>query len=152
MTWSNQNTARSRLTRRLLGAPPPVLDGGAFSLLLSTGPISFLFNHFTIFLDKNCTYLVTLVVIISQQLAFPALCASSLFLLSFLQPSTFQRSDAFTCFDVSLFLSHACALFCVPKKLNSLVFKQFQTLSQKHPGYRGDASPAHSNLNLRGPK
>jgi hypothetical protein len=46
-----------------------------------------------------------------------------------------QLREVPTFFDVSLFLSHSSALFCVHKKLNSFVFRQFQTLLQKHPGW-----------------
>ena len=36
--------------------------------------------------------------------------------------------------DLSLFLSHSCALFCTYQGLNSFVFKRFRTLCQKPPG------------------
>jgi len=32
-------------------------------------------------------------------------------------------------------LTHSFALFCIRKKINSFVFKQFRTLWQKHPGW-----------------
>ena len=34
----------------------------------------------------------------------------------------------------SPFLSHSCALFCTPKKLNLFVFNRFRTLCPKRPG------------------
>ena len=35
---------------------------------------------------------------------------------------------------LSPFFSHPCGLFCAHQKLNSFLFKQFRTLSQKHRG------------------
>jgi hypothetical protein len=35
----------------------------------------------------------------------------------------------------SSFVSYSYELFCVPQKLNPFLFKQFRTLSQKHPGW-----------------
>ncbi len=36
---------------------------------------------------------------------------------------------------LSPFFSNSCGLFCAQQKLNSFLFKQFRTLSQKHPGW-----------------
>jgi hypothetical protein len=105
--------------------------------------IFFPFNHLQIYLDTYGTDVLTWVVIVSRQLRCPApgsssprlLCVRFPFLLCFLQRATFQRSDVPTFFDLSLFLSYSSELFCVHQKLNSLVFKQFRTLLQKHPGW-----------------
>src|SRR6266481_9759666 len=49
--------------------------------------------------------------------------------------STFKSSNVLACFVLSPFLSHSSKLFCTLQNLNSFVFKQFQTLLQKHPGW-----------------
>jgi len=38
---------------------------------------------------------------------------------------------------LSSLFSHSSKLFCLHARLNSFLFKQFRTLSQKHPGVRG---------------
>src|SRR6266446_5888191 len=54
-------------------------------------------------------------------------------LLSPLKPSTSLRPASPFQHLTSAF-SHSSTLFCTPQKLNSFLFKQFRTLSQKHPG------------------
>src|SRR5713226_9831842 len=49
--------------------------------------------------------------------------------------STFKASNVPTSFVLSSVFSIPCALFCTLQNLNSFVFKQFQTLLQKHPGW-----------------
>src|SRR5229473_4656811 len=48
---------------------------------------------------------------------------------------TFNPANLRTFFDLSPLLPVVCALFCTLQNLNSFVFKQFQTLLQKHPGW-----------------
>jgi hypothetical protein len=48
--------------------------------------------------------------------------------------STFQPSNVPTVLGLSPFFSHSSKLFCTREKHNSLVFRQFRTLSRKHPG------------------
>src|SRR5713101_2863501 len=54
-------------------------------------------------------------------------------LLSPLKPSTSLRPASPFQHLTSAF-SYSSELFCTPQKLNSFLFKQFRTLSQKHPG------------------
>jgi hypothetical protein len=50
--------------------------------------------------------------------------------------STFRRSDVQTIPNPLFpFFSYSSALFCVPGKLNSFIFKRFRTLLPKHPGW-----------------
>ncbi len=53
--------------------------------------------------------------------------------------STFQRIS-----ELSPFVSHSSELFCTHAKLNAFLFKQFRTLSQKHPG--GGVHPSSQKL------
>src|SRR6266849_1451046 len=53
----------------------------------------------------------------------------------FLDLPTFKPSNPPTYFVLSPFFSHSSKLFCTLQHLNSFVFKQFQTLLQKHPGW-----------------
>jgi hypothetical protein len=48
---------------------------------------------------------------------------------------TFKPSNVPTVFALSSAFSIPCALFCTTQILNPFVFKQFQTLLQKHPGW-----------------
>src|SRR6266849_2327527 len=54
-------------------------------------------------------------------------------LLSALKPSSSLRPASPFQHLTSAF-SHSSELFCTRQKLNSFLFKQFRTLSQKHPG------------------
>ncbi len=50
--------------------------------------------------------------------------------------------------DLSLFLSHSCALFCAYEKLNPFLFKQIRALSRKHPGVGYSAFPTRIKMNV----
>jgi hypothetical protein len=56
-------------------------------------------------------------------------CGGILPVLGHADVQTFRRADV----SLSPFLSNSCELFCAPQKLNSFLFKQFCTLSQKPP-------------------
>ena len=58
--------------------------------------------------------------------------------------STFKRSTIYLLSSHTL--PNSFALFCTYAKLNPFRFKQFRTLSQKHPGCGGTASAACSEL------
>src|SRR5712692_8735477 len=51
-----------------------------------------------------------------------------------LNSPTLKPSDRSMCFYLSPFFSHSSTLFCAQQKVNSFVFMQFRTLSEKHPG------------------
>src|SRR5207245_8532405 len=55
-------------------------------------------------------------------------------LLSPLKPS-FSLLPASPSQHLTSAFSHSSTLFCTRQKLNSFLFKQFRTLSQKHPGW-----------------
>ena len=62
---------------------------------------------------------------------------------------TFRRSHSPADFDLSSFFSGSSALFCTSQKLNSFVFNQFCTLSQKSPGW-GRSRSSISKIKRRG--
>jgi hypothetical protein len=58
---------------------------------------------------------------------------------------TFKPANLPTLPDLSPFFSHSSELFCTVQKSNSFLFKQFRTLSQKHPGVGGAATLHETN-------
>src|SRR5204862_7849070 len=49
-------------------------------------------------------------------------------------PAIAAPSRSSACSELSSLLSHSCALFCMRRKTNSFIFKQFRTLCTKHRG------------------